>query len=139
MPPDSPDFSKDATRDPQAGDPQSRDLEMGDTEIGNTETQDSDLADSESTEVQASRRMRRVWQLLAIVVATAGILWGLNWYSERPLAEVRNRLEKGDFERALKLVNHFLADKPTHTGALALKGRALVDVGMADNWRDAKG
>ena len=73
MAPDSPDFSKDATRDPQSGDPQSRDLEIGDTEIGNTETQDSDLAESETTEVQASRWMRRVGQLLAIEIGRAHV------------------------------------------------------------------
>lgn len=127
MPSDIPDINKDPARDPKASD-----LETDGTETGDADQQDSESDDSGSTEVPASRRMRRVWQLLAIVVATAAILWGLNWYSERPLAEVRNRLENGDFERALKLVNHFLAEKPTHTGALALKGRALADVGMAD-------
>lgn len=88
-------------------------------------------ANSEARGFKFSRR--RVVSLLAILLATAAIVYGKSWLDERPLVEARQRLENGDPERAVKLLRYFLNDHPKHSVAQGLMGRALVSAGEIDD------
>jgi tetratricopeptide (TPR) repeat protein len=100
---------------------------------------DEPLSGAESTATGAAEgggfKFSKRWavSLLAILLVTAAIVSGKSWLDDRPLVEVRQRLENGDPERALKLLRYFLNDHPNHLVAKGLMGRALVAAGEVDD------
>src|SRR5262245_39354606 len=68
---------------------------------------------------------------IAIVFASAlALVYGILWWQDRPLREVRQKLDRGQPEAALARVSLFLNTHPDDGRALALKARALADVGQ---------
>ena len=88
--------------------------------------------EDEEESPSGSRWIRLLVLLAIIAAATTGIVYGWNYYKDLPLAEIRNRLDAEDPERALKLADHFLAGNPDHAVGVALRGRALAFSGRAD-------
>ncbi len=84
---------------------------------------------------QTPRRKRRprrrfpIW-LVAIVVLV-GCLWGIPWWNERPLRQAEALLKNGQPDQALQVVDEYLKLDSGNSRAVALKARALVDVGQA--------
>lgn len=97
-------------------------------------TNTDDSTDCDQTDRAESTVVSKRWgiRLLFICLATAAIVWGWNWYSDRPLVEIRQRLEIGDADRALRLLGFFLEGRPNHSVAMGLKGRALSATGRSD-------
>lgn len=80
----------------------------------------------------AARILRLV--VLAIVLAAAIVAAAL-WWRDRPLAEIERQLAAtGGAERALDAADAFLARHPQNGRALALRGRALSELGR---WEEA--
>lgn len=109
---------------------------MADSATTNTNsTRDADpnprsTAHSTATTASAtSRRSAKLVKLLVVSVATAGLILGVQWWLDRPLAEVRRQLDQGQADKALKLVNFYLLGHPEQPRALALKARALSSLG----------
>ena len=73
-------------------------------------------------------RQHIAW-LLLVVAGTAAGLWGFGWWEERPLSEVRWKLESDQPRQALRSVNRFLDRRPRSDTALLLKARALTELG----------
>ncbi len=74
------------------------------------------------------------WVVVLIVAAgvIGGVLWGTVWWEERPLAEVENHLREKNYAEALVKAEAFLKKSPGHGRAIALKARALVHMGNAN-------
>lgn len=71
--------------------------------------------------------------MLAIGIAViAGASWGAVWWEERPLVEVERLLVEKDSWAALSKADRFLRNHPDHGRATALKARALLQLGRAD-------
>ncbi len=79
---------------------------------------------------RASRRRRLSFIVIAIAVVGGG-LWGTVWWEERPLRATVRLLEQEDGKGALSSVDRFLRDHPDHGPGIALKARALVQLGRA--------
>ena len=80
------------------------------------------------------RRARGWLWLCLIVIATTvigSVLWGMVWWEERPLRATANLLEQNDGTGALRSVDRFLRDHPDHSQGIALKARALVQLGRS--------
>jgi tetratricopeptide (TPR) repeat protein len=67
--------------------------------------------------------------LAVVIAAVSGSLVGGVWWQERPLHEAEALLETGDARGAIRLVNRFLREHPSHGRAQGIKARALVEVG----------
>ncbi|MBW3596506.1 MAG: tetratricopeptide repeat protein [Planctomycetes bacterium] len=65
-------------------------------------------------------------------VTAALVVAGTLWWRERPLAEAEESLKQGDARYAHFLAAKFLDDRPQHPRAMALKARALVQLGRPD-------
>ncbi len=88
------------------------------------------------SEVAASQPRRSVWRnvvLAAVIVAaTAAVVGGLVYLQDRSLVEAEQRLQEGKPDAALKLIETFLEQHPEDQRGLALKARAMVALGNAE-------
>ena len=90
-----------------------------------------------STRTSRGSKNRRAgrWRWLSFIVVgiavVSGVLWGTVWWEERPLRDSARLLEQKDGAGALSSVDRFLRDHPGHGPSIALKARALVQLGRA--------
>ena len=106
----------------------------GSTSTGNAPTDARDDASKKS-------RMWRILRFAALAgIAAVAIVAAATWWQEGSLRDARRALEQNDPKTALALVNYFLDSHPGHQQALAVKARALTDLGepveaLAASWR----
>lgn len=83
--------------------------------------------------VRKKRGVGRFFRLLAISLVGAAVVVGAaTWMQEDSLRDAEQALDQNDPERALALVSYFLETNPSHDQALAVKARALADLGDAE-------
>ena len=82
---------------------------------------------------KTQRSFLRRWcrWIFAVLLLTAGIV-GVPWWNERPLREAERLLAADAPEACLKVVDSFLKTDPKNSRAIALKARALVNLGDAN-------
>lgn len=72
----------------------------------------------------------RLLYLLTFAAAIAGIgVWGVAWWEDRPLGVAEAALQQKDPQACLKALGPYLAAYPGEGRGLALRGRALVQLG----------
>jgi len=84
-------------------------------------------------------RGRQNWQrsllLLGLTVClTTGLIIGILWWLDRPLAQAERLLEQDQYGQALSLIDESLKSRPQNSRALALKARTLTAMGR---WSEA--
>lgn len=103
-------------------------------------TTSGDAAATEKSATASSLKSnprRKSWltgALRVVVVAAAGVglTWGIMAWQERPVKEAIATLKAGKAKRALGLVDLYLASHPQDDRALAIRGRALVELGRGE-------
>jgi tetratricopeptide (TPR) repeat protein len=69
--------------------------------------------------------------LVAVTVASAGVVWFITWYQhERPLHEIEAALKKGQTSQAMNLVSRFLRANPQDARGQSIRARILVEAGQ---------
>jgi tetratricopeptide (TPR) repeat protein len=70
--------------------------------------------------------------ILFALLAAMAVVTGATWWQEGALREAESALEQKDPKRAIALVSYFLETHEGHDRALAVKARALCELGEAD-------
>lgn len=89
---------------------------------------------TKETPVPIKGRALGFWISRFVIVgaAAAAIVFGVVWWSDRPLAEAEASLKRGDVKYAHYLLSNYLDEHPAHQRATALMARVYVALGDPD-------